>query len=796
MLRGNTSSKQMTIILFILFVLGSLIQLDKLLDEAKQRDQELNGKAIQFDDWEYQTLAVNLLHGQGYTKRFTLDYDTYNVYYEPHSFQNMATLAEVFGHSPEDDSDHKNIDFYRTPGFPMMLALNYVIFGEKTINGRYMMAILKWLTAILLLILGIYAIRPYGILIGGAASAYFLYFYPMIPVERLMTEIPTTFWTVLLALVLVIYLDTQKIRDLILVGLTLTCLAYVRPPFLLLVPLLLLYLWLAKIAWRHLIILTIIVAIPMAAWSIYASLTVGQPVFMTTQGNEEFPRWNNVDVLEGQGPDRVGQGSFLLSVAQKYTTQPGENGWLKGLKFWWDHLDQLPRLFFVKLRAGSWYVSGERGLGIEGLQLSGIGLLLLALGLREPRYPLRFLQGFRSEEILRIQIVLVALLFLMSNYVHFLIILLTYAVITMIAVIRPYGDAYTLPFRPPVWFLPFIASHTVSTMMYFGLARYRFPFDGILLLLTLAGILTITLELFKRHVWLGWMFLGLVLAAVLNKESNLIIYFIGIGAIFAVMLLIPLIQEERTRPRLIFMGAIGAVIVLQLWGASFREPAIRTAYYPILFRLFPHQNILRNWGFNETDYAAYSQVFHSDGKVLNIQTNFLVPDRDNVVLPDELPAGVYDKWLANPLPGYLKQAGVDYIFIHQAWWDNLGERQRNLITDPQYYTQISLLYNTHTEFYYGFYRLENSDIPPEPVYSSGELSVFLEANNTYALYRIENGQGIYLIHLDPANLPQEAILVPDGWTIELVPLEDGRIQVKLFDPNGKLHDDGFVLDSP
>src|SRR5688572_23065897 len=123
--------RYITIALFILFVLSSLIQLDKLLDEAKKRDQELNGKAVQFDDWEYQLLATNLLHGKGYTEHFKLDYDAYNVHYPPYSLYEQETLPELLDYlaRAQGGGDAEYAEFFRPPGFPMMLALNYAIFG-------------------------------------------------------------------------------------------------------------------------------------------------------------------------------------------------------------------------------------------------------------------------------------------------------------------------------------------------------------------------------------------------------------------------------------------------------------------------------------------------------------------------------------------------------------------------------------------------------------------------------------------------------------------------------------------
>src|SRR5258708_28992570 len=61
--------------------------------------------------------------------------------------------------------------------------------------------------------------------------------------------------------------------------------------------------------------------------------------------------------------------------------QPGENGWVKGLTFWRDHLDLLPKLFYVKLAANFCYDLGTpfNRKRPERFYLCGLAIFILCL---------------------------------------------------------------------------------------------------------------------------------------------------------------------------------------------------------------------------------------------------------------------------------------------------------------------------------------------------------------------------------------------------------------------------------
>ncbi|PJF20597.1 MAG: hypothetical protein CUN56_15365, partial [Phototrophicales bacterium] len=209
-----------------------------------------------------------------------------------------------------------------------------------------------------------------------------------ISLERILTEIPAMMWLTLFGLLITYYANNPRRVLLIGAALGLTAAIFVRPNLLLVVPFMMLYvLWLRRNLFDPLL-LAIVVGIPVFMWSFYISQATGHFVLMTTQGSKNFAEYNNIDVLEGVGPDRWNQGGWnpgytmtadgTIVETGQHEIEPWESGWRKGLRFWSDHWMDLPRLFYVKLRFGFW----SRGSDAGRIGLIGVGFLLFILGLR------------------------------------------------------------------------------------------------------------------------------------------------------------------------------------------------------------------------------------------------------------------------------------------------------------------------------------------------------------------------------------------------------------------------------
>lgn len=94
---------------------------------------------FQGHSWEYQTIAINLLHGHGYRPGIVEPFDSYFSVVTPN------TTHRQWGAYPEE--------FYRTPGYPLYIVLAYLLFGQKAeslilfqyLSFSMICALLPWL---------------------------------------------------------------------------------------------------------------------------------------------------------------------------------------------------------------------------------------------------------------------------------------------------------------------------------------------------------------------------------------------------------------------------------------------------------------------------------------------------------------------------------------------------------------------------------------------------------------------------------------------------------------------------
>jgi hypothetical protein len=486
-----------------LVIIGS--HLPALLDQADVADENLSRSVPTMgDDKGYQILAINFLHGLGFSEAVSLPLETYHLDLDSEYGAYIKKTYEANGRVPAS-----SLQFYRAPGFPLLLGATYAIFGNQTLIARGMLAVLTWLTAVLLLLTGSCMAGWLGALAGGIMALYHVNYSPLLDFERMLTEIPSAFWVALFAFLFTVYLKKDRISVLILSAISLAGIVLTRPNFLPVLLLILIYLYLRKHILRELVIFGAIVSVPVVAWSVYASVATGHLVTLTTQGEVAFPECNNIDTLEGIGPQRWNQGkwnpgwelreegSYVNTF--RYSPKPGESGWIKGLTFWKENITQLPRLFYVKLRVGFWYNDGVKSnwLHPQTIYLIAIGFLFMAVGLRVPKTVPSLLLKIESRKILLLQLGLIAVLVLIGSRTGFWQVVVVWFMILLVALLRPYGDYYQLPFVSPVWFLAFIVSHGITTILFLGV-RYHRPLDGLLMLFGVLGLLVCLYEVVKR----------------------------------------------------------------------------------------------------------------------------------------------------------------------------------------------------------------------------------------------------------------------------------------------------------
>jgi SAM-dependent methyltransferase len=475
-----------------------LFQLRVLWGRALTADNAMRSTIYSMgDDFEYQMLAVNLLRGRGFTEAIIGPLADYHL-------DLTSSFGEVIVEQYEKTGTYLGLTFYRTPGFPLVLSMAYAIFGLKTAVARLLLAMLAWLTSILLLLIGRFSGGPMNWVAGSIVALGFLY-HPMIDLQRTLTEIPATFWITLFALLYMLYLRRSQRWLLVCASVAYAGAVYTRSLFLTSLPLLMAYEYGRRRQYQPLLIVGAIVLLPVAAWSIYASAAAGKIIPFTTQSEIAFPQYNNIDVLEGVGPNHFMQGGWNPGWLQdkqgvwhsdyRYAPQPGENGWVKGLTFWRQHYLQLPALFFVKLRTGLWFDNG--GDSLAAVFLASIGALLLAIGLRPQPPKSRLRSALMARYAILCQLALLFLL--LSDVLPFAtVLLIVWPLMLLISLLWPYGDLVGSIDPVPVWFLALVVGHAVVTLVFGGEPRFHQPLDALLVLFGFIITITTVRYLFNR----------------------------------------------------------------------------------------------------------------------------------------------------------------------------------------------------------------------------------------------------------------------------------------------------------
>ena len=83
------------------------------------------------DDWNYQVLALYLLHGYGVADNYFFPWQTHN----------LSKLAPAV-------IEEERFFFFRAPGFPIHFSTIFASFGYKILISRYMLVLTAWLTTL------------------------------------------------------------------------------------------------------------------------------------------------------------------------------------------------------------------------------------------------------------------------------------------------------------------------------------------------------------------------------------------------------------------------------------------------------------------------------------------------------------------------------------------------------------------------------------------------------------------------------------------------------------------------
>ncbi len=491
---------------WIVFFVFFSIRLFNLINLTKIVDLQTSHSVVSgVDDIEYVTPAVNLVYGYGYVQSIILPLEIYHT--GPVGFLVPRGPGQYFISQ-------------RPPGTSLLLAGIYGLFGTGTIYPRMVFIILAWVTGLLLLFTGTMLAGWIGAIAGGLAGLYYCVFSQAVDYALglgvINSEIPSIFWISLFALVFVIFLKKLKVLPLIISAFCLSCFVMTRGNYF--PSVFFLFVWmlifLGKPFRKKSFLFLVLVLLPSIFWSIY--IKAFQQVtgyYYQPQAVSAFAITNNLDVLEGVGPAHVNRGDWppqdgvylVNGLEPDYWPKPGEDPTLKALKFWWDYRDELPTLFYRKLKVGSWYHDGAPryplGRMINGIFIGGVGFLFAALGMRPARRNPGLLPGWSGGKIVILQIAQIILLFVISNYLAFWLVLLLWGSILVFAVFRPYGEAAKLPFNHPSWMVSFIVTYLAATMVFASdCQRYHAQLDPLIMLYSLLGIGLILKAGFARLV--------------------------------------------------------------------------------------------------------------------------------------------------------------------------------------------------------------------------------------------------------------------------------------------------------
>lgn len=469
-------------------------------DEAQHQSIPMIG-----DDGGYHIPAVNLIHGYGYSDAIHLPIEAYNLDLTVPA--GAERLKEYLTAGPAKEPWYS---FNWAPGTTLMLAGAYAVFGSETMVARRLMAASIWLTALMLVLIGASMAGGLGALAGGLAAVYHLHYFPGAHnFERILSESPTALLIALFCAVFSWFVKHRNRVLFVLSAVTLSAVLLARANFLPALFVICVYLRLLDFDWRRIILFAAVALLPTAAWAGYASIKKERFVLVNVQGQTLFAETNNMDTLEGIGPARWNQGGWNPGHYQKpdgtweidghNQVKPGENGYVKGLTFWKDNLARVPELFYIKLRHGFWFSNGQslNRFRPEGFFLIGIGYLLLAVGFLPMRIPFTVRSTVTPQSLLAAQIGLIGVLALLWNMNGLAPILVVWAFLLVLSLLRLSMSRDRLPCDNPVWLLAFVAAHAVTTIMYYGI-RFHQPIDPPLMFVALLGLLMTTHETVRR----------------------------------------------------------------------------------------------------------------------------------------------------------------------------------------------------------------------------------------------------------------------------------------------------------
>jgi len=313
---------------------------------------------VQFggDSWEYQSYAVNLVHGHGYKIGGEEPFETYkfgnrnaSIYYPPDEPPQSLNSYFDSGGRPS---------FYRAPGYPFFLAGIYGLFGVHPEYAQIAQMLLLAIIASAFPGIGYLYWRGIGLAGGVGSALLFVPFYSPNP-THILTEPLTVFALAVWAFAFIYWEreERSKLRAFLL-GTVSGAMILTKGVTIFIPILFLLYLVCKARPVSRLVHLAGFFLLGLGCllipWGLYAYQETGTFVMVSTQGETLLIDSNNEDCLNdglwhsGWRKQYTGDERYLANRPEYRSS----SAFLITLRFWLQNWDRLPRFFYLKLKSG------------------------------------------------------------------------------------------------------------------------------------------------------------------------------------------------------------------------------------------------------------------------------------------------------------------------------------------------------------------------------------------------------------------------------------------------------------
>ena len=430
------------------------------------------------DARDYQVLAVNLLRAHRYEVAQILPPEEYA--FEPAGARDERNKLAAAGAET----------FYRSPGYPVALAIVYGVFGVRPDIAMLLQLLGLAAMAALLPLLGHGLLGGRGF-IGGILGGIVLVHFHADAALAILTEVLIC---LCVFLVLAAWVLFQRRRDWIAgiaLGASLASALLVKGSLIFLPAFFLGYALLRAFGSREYRISAVltaiaVMAVPVALWSGYVTVRSGRPAFVSTQGPDILLAGNNEYTLSrgDWNPQWQDNPNSFYSRAMK--EQPRRSAFSLVVGFYAEHPSYLPRALARKLENAAW----------ERPPRWFMTLLLLVTACI-------FMAGLTARPWMRFGTLAVLLAVLLALHLAFVVSFLLWLALLGAGLLsapfrRELAKVWRDPGRMGCAFV--LVNFLLITLILYGQERIVWP--AYFLLLTMSGCLAIRL-LEECETWLG-----------------------------------------------------------------------------------------------------------------------------------------------------------------------------------------------------------------------------------------------------------------------------------------------------